>query len=91
MIENEGFHTQKQQGYHLEHLYSKAYQGFKNHYYLIQIGHMIFQILGAWKELWKGVKQSREQKHRRLLESLKGIRIREEMGQEKERFQIRFI
>ena len=91
MIENEGFHTQKQQGYHLEHLYSKAYQGFKNHYYLIQIGHMIFQILEAWKELWKGVKQSWEQKHRRLLESLKGIRIREEMGQEKERFQIRFI
>ena len=91
MIENEGFNTQKRQGYHLEHLYSKDYQGFKNHYYLIQIGHMIPQILEAWKEIWKGVRQSREQKHRRLLESLKGIQIREEMREEKKRFQIRFI
>ena len=48
---------------------------------------MIFQVL----EVWEGMRQSREQKHQRLLESLKGIRIREEMGQEKEQFQIRFI
>ena len=32
-IENEGFNTQKKQGYNLEHMYSKNYQAVKNHYY----------------------------------------------------------
>ncbi|MBQ6208046.1 MAG: hypothetical protein IJK52_13305 [Oscillospiraceae bacterium] len=41
----------------------------KNHYYLIQIGHMIAQIMDAWKSLWEGIRQSKEQKHRRILES----------------------
>lgn len=40
-MENEGFNTQKRQGYNLEHPYSKDYEALKNHYYLIQIGHMI--------------------------------------------------
>ncbi len=44
-IENEGFNAQKRQGYCLEHPYSKNYQALKNHYYLIQIGHMIAQML----------------------------------------------
>ena len=43
-IENEGFNTQKKQGYYLEHRFSHDYRGMKNHYYLIQIGHMIAQI-----------------------------------------------
>lgn len=46
-IENEGFQTQKKQGYNLEHQYSRNYQAFKNHYYLIQIGHMIGQFMEA--------------------------------------------
>lgn len=90
-IENEGFNTQKRQGYHLEHQYSKNYQALKNHYYLIQIGHMIAQMLEAWEKLWKGIRQSREQKHRRILESFKKVRLkecREEMGK---KIQIRFI
>lgn len=70
-IENEGFNTQKRQGYNLEHLYSKNYQGIKNHYYLIQIGHMVSQVMEAWERVWRGIKQSREQKHRRMLESFK--------------------
>lgn len=55
----------------MEHLYSHNYQAMKNHYYLIQIGHMISQLLENWKKLWKKVKQSLEQKHKRLLESFK--------------------
>lgn len=40
-IENEGFNTQKKQGYYLEHRFSHDYQGMKNYYYMIQIGQMI--------------------------------------------------
>ena len=48
-IENEGFNAQKKHGYYLEHLYSRNYQALKNHYYLIQIGHMIHT--GRWATL----------------------------------------
>ena len=87
-IENEGFNTQKNHGYNLEHRYSHDYQAWKNHYYLIQIGHMISQIMEAREKLWEKVKQSREQKHRRLLEAWKQERLKECIA-EKE-FQIRF-
>ena len=90
-IENEGFNTQKRQGYNLEHMYSRNYQAIKNHYYLIQIGHMISQVMEAWEKLWKGIRQSREQKHRRLLESFKETRLKEKTGELEKRFQIRFI
>ena len=89
-IENEGFNTQKRQGYHLEHLYSRNYQALKNHYYLIQIGHMIAQVMEAWKKVWEKAGKSREQKHRRLLESMKGIRLKEIQEEWEERIQIRF-
>lgn len=90
-IENEGFHIQKRQGYHLEYQYSKNYQGLKNHYYLIQIGYMIAQMLEAWERLWRGIRQSREQKHRRILESLKKVRLKEYREETGKRIQIRFI
>lgn len=90
-IENEGFNTQKRQGYNLEHMYSRNYQAIKNHYYLIQIGHMISQIMEAWEKLWKGIRQSREQKHRRLLESFKEASLKEKTVELEKRFQIRFI
>ena len=90
-IENEGFNTQKRQGYHLEHQYSKNYQAIKNHYYLTQIGHMIAQMMEAWKKIWGGIKQSREQKHRRLLESYKKDSLKEQAEETRKRFQIRII
>ncbi len=81
-IENEGFNTQKRGGYHLEHLFSKNYQGIKNHYYLIQIGHMISQIMEAWDQLWEGIRISIEQKHKRMLESFKAVRLIEQEKQD---------
>lgn len=89
-IENEGFNTQKNHGYHLEHPYSRDYQGYKNHYYLIQIGHMIAQVMEVYWKLWKGMKQSMEQKHKRILESFKTVRLRECGAELEVRFQIRF-
>ena len=44
-IENEGFNAQKNHGFALEHMFSENYTAMKNHYYLIQIGHMIAQFV----------------------------------------------
>ena len=49
---------------------------------------MISQIMEAWEKLWGKARQSREQKHRRLLESWKEERLKEYMTDEK--VQIRF-
>ena len=46
-IENEGFNAQKNHGPGLEHMFSENYNAMKNHYFLIQIGHMIAQFLEA--------------------------------------------
>ena len=55
-IENQGFNEQKNHGFALGHLFSRNCQAMKNHYYLIQIGHMIAQIMDAWKALWKDIR-----------------------------------
>lgn len=89
-IENEGFNTQKQKGYYLEHPYSKDYSALKNHYYLIQISHMIAQVMEAWSSLWRGIGQSLAQKHRRLLESLKQVVLMDGIEELERRVQIRF-
>ena len=89
-IENRGFNAQKNHGFFLEHLFSRNYQAMKNHYYLIQIAHMISQIMDAWKKLWKEIRQSGEQKHRRILESWKTHRLSEWMTRPSVAFQIRF-
>lgn len=88
-IENQGFNEQKNHGFALGHLFSRNCQAMKNHYYLIQIGHMIAQIMDAWKALWEDIRQSKEQKHRRMLESWKTHRLSEWMPIEPSRFQIR--
>ena len=46
-IENQGFNTQKNGGYNLEHAYSFAPANLKAFYYLMQIAHMIHQLLEA--------------------------------------------
>lgn len=89
-IENRGFNAQKNHGFNLKHLFSKNYNAIKCHYFLIQIGHMIAQIMDAWKSLWDGIKQSLEQKHRRMLESWRIHPVESVMSHEPDRFQIRF-
>lgn len=79
------------QGYCLEHQYSKDYEAQKCHYYLNQIGHRISQMLEAWGKVWEKVGQSRKQKHRRVLESFKTVRLKEESGEIEQKFQIRLI
>ena len=89
-IENEGFNTQKKQGYYLEHRFSHDYQGMKNHYYLIQIGHMIAQIIEGWEKLWEKVKQSREQKHRLLFKAWQNRELKDSLSELEKKIQVRF-
>ena len=44
-IENEGFNTQKNGGYNLEHAYSFGQDTIKSFYYLLQIAHLILQLV----------------------------------------------
>ena len=44
-IENEGFNTQKNRGYNLEHSFSKNEVAMKNYYLLLQIAHTISQLM----------------------------------------------
>ena len=88
-IENQGFNAQKNHGFALGHLFSRNYQAMKKRYYLIQIGHMIAQIMDAWESLWTAIRQSKEQKHRRMLESWKTQRLSESDLKAPSRFQIR--
>ena len=89
-IENRGFNAQKKHGYFIEHLFSRNCQAMKNHYFLIQIAHMISQIMDAWKSLWENARLSGEQRHRRMLESWKRDRISETIKTPIHNFQIRF-
>ena len=45
-IENEGFNTQKNGGYNIEHKYSRAsFQALKNYYQCLQIAHLVSQLV----------------------------------------------
>jgi len=44
-VENEGFNIQKNGGFNLEHAYSTRPEPIKNWYLLLQIGHLILQLL----------------------------------------------
>ena len=44
-IENEGFNVQKNSGLNLEHAYSFGAEQFKAFYLLLQIAHLILQLL----------------------------------------------
>jgi hypothetical protein len=45
--ENQGFNRQKNGGFNLEHVYGKNPETLKAYYYLLQIAHMILQVLEA--------------------------------------------
>lgn len=58
-IENEGFNTQKNGGYALGHKYArKDFNAMKNYYLLMQIGHMISQLIEKLQVAQKGLKQA---------------------------------
>jgi len=57
-IENEGFNTQKNGGYNLEHSYSRNETASKNYYYLLQIAHIINQLMEKGSLLKKQIRKT---------------------------------
>ena len=59
LIENQGFNTQKNGGYNLQHKYSrKNYRAMQNYYTLLQISHMIMQLVEKLKHVRLILKES---------------------------------
>lgn len=94
-IENEGFNTQKNGGFELEHPYSEDENARKIFYLLLQIAHFIFQLIekgSLFKAAFpKGV-GSAKNIAKRLLEAWRNVRLKQHimatLGEGK--FQIRF-
>ena len=77
-IENEGFNVQKNQGFNLEHAYSRHPTGWKVFYLLLQIASILEQLLRKSnllsKELIKSAKSSKNLALK-LLEALRNFAL----------------
>ena len=90
-IENEGFNAQKNHGYGLKHLFSKDYGAMKNHYLLIQIGHMVAQMFANAFAIWKLCKVPDYEVFQIAKRSFKGaVLTAQDMAQLDQRRQYRF-
>jgi len=93
-IENEGFNVQKNGDYDLEHAYCKDSIAIKNFYYLLQIAHIISQLMEKGSLLVKEIKKvygSIKNFSRKLLESLRWelLSLQELQNELSKPFQIR--
>lgn len=70
-IENEGFNTQKNVLYKIEHLNSRDPNAMKNHYLLTQIADIIMQLYMAWDDARSTVKKGVRNMASWLLESFR--------------------
>jgi hypothetical protein len=94
-IENEGFNTQKNGGYGLEHIWSITLQAQENFYLLMQIAHLLSQLVEKSDLLMKALAHrglSLKAQTRDLLSEMKKVALpwedwRTELDR---RFQIRF-
>jgi len=66
-IENEGFKVQKQHGYYLKHVFCKNYNAMKIHYQMIQIAHIISQLLEHSTDVIELLNLSKKEFHKTLL------------------------
>ena len=75
-IENEGFNTQKNGEYNLEHKYCrKSYNGLKNYYTLLQMAHAINQLIEKGKCITEILKLHPKETIRNLWNKLKNYMI----------------
>jgi hypothetical protein len=87
-IENEGFNVQKNSELNLEHAYSFGAEQFKAFYYLLQIAHLMLQLLekgsllqqlaAEWGKTPLGLFGSLKNMAKRLLESVRNLAWPEE-------------
>lgn len=82
-MENEGYNTQKNGGYNLEHAYSRDETAMKNYYFLLQIAHIINQLMEKGSLIAEQIKKvfgSIRNVARQLLEDLR-IRLLDKKGE----------
>lgn len=94
-VENEGFNVQKNGGYGLEHAYSQNTSSCKVFYFLLQIAHMLSQLLqkgSLLRNIFPRGCGSAKNLARLLLEAWRTIRLTSERIRDicTSRFQIRF-
>ena len=77
-IENEGFNTQKNILYKIEHLNSKNPNAMKNHYLLTQIADILMQLYLAGTKVLKDLKQTIKNTSSRLLETFRRAIVTDE-------------
>jgi hypothetical protein len=51
VIENQGFNVQKNCEFQLEHVFTRHEEAWKTYYFLLQVAHIIFQLLYWWRAL----------------------------------------
>jgi len=94
-IENEGFNAQKNGGFELEHPYSQDETAAKVFYYLLQVAHILFQLVekgSLFRQAFPNGVGSLRNIAFRLLEAWRNLRLstRGFLNLFKGRFQIRF-
>jgi hypothetical protein len=95
-IENEGFNVQKTGGYKLEHAYSNHENGIKVYYLVLQIAHMLIQLLDKGSLLRKAFPRgfgSVKNLAFRILEALRNASLSDDEYRDlcEQRIQIRFV
>jgi hypothetical protein len=91
IIENVGFHTQKNGGYNLEHPFSKDLNASKNFYFLLQIAHMLNQLMahGSLLQQFQDMLGSIRNFSRRMAEHVRYLEIPDGLSISPRAFQIR--
>ena len=94
-VENEGFNVQKNGGYGLEHAYSSDVTASKIYYFLLQIAHLLMQLLEKGSLLRKAFPKgfgSVKNLAFRILEAWRNVRSSQGLLEEilASRIQIRF-
>ena len=78
-IENEGFNIQKNETFDIGHLYSKNQTAIKVHYLMIQIAHILRQLLenglSSIKELKLKLKEISQQLKKQLISTIKNLTV----------------
>ncbi len=74
-IENQGFNNQKNHGFNLEHVFCNECIAMKNHYILIQIAHILLQLVQKGMIMFKEQKKALKDISYDILEALRNTEI----------------
>jgi len=91
-VENEGFNTQKNIRYYIEHANSRDYNAMKNHYLLTQITDILMQLYENGSKVLKDIKKKIKTISSNLLEAIRSRFLTDEDIKKLDKpIQVRFI